>query len=241
MTFSKKLLASSVAAAVMATSAFAPVANAEVSASAGVANMYYWRGLDLGSGDPAVFGDLTFSESGFYATIWGSSGDAGLGQEYDLAIGYGGEAGDFSYDVSIWNYNYPSATDTRYYGMTDPETGLPMVNADGEFEVYSETSDASPDIGDLTEAIVSLGFGPVTATYYHGIQDLEDYWYATLEAAFGDFSVKYGMHEDDLSHIDLSYAYNDNVSLMLGQVVDDVDGAYDSDLKFVVSYSFTIE
>jgi uncharacterized protein (TIGR02001 family) len=231
MKFSKKLLAGSVAAAVMATSAFAPVANAEVSASAGVANMYYWRGLDLGSGDPAVFGDLTFSEGGFYATIWGSSGDAGLGQEYDLAIGYGGEAGDFSYDISVWNYNYPSAKETIYTGM--------MV--DGDIVIYSEDVDASPDIGDVSEAIVSLGFGPVTATYYHGLQDLEDYWYATLEAAFGDFSLKYGQHEDDLSHIDLSYAYNDNISFMLGQVVDDVDGSYDSDLKFVVSYSFNIE
>lgn len=216
MKFSKKLLVSSIAASAMAFSALAPVANAEVSASVGVANMYYWRGLDLGNGDPAVSGDIHVSTNGVYAGIWGSSGDAAAGTEYDLYLGYGGEAGGFSYDVSVWNYNYPSATD---------EFGL----------------DASPDIGDLTEVVGSVGFGPVTATYYHGVQDLEDYWYATLEASFDKFSIKYGLHEHDLAHIDLSYAYNDNLTFMLGQVVDDVDEAFDDDLKFVVSYSLPIE
>ena len=216
MKFSKKLLVSSIAASAMAFSALAPVANAEVSASVGVANMYYWRGLDLGNGDPAVSGDINVSANGLYAGVWGSSGDAVLGQEYDLYLGYGGEAGGFSYDVSVWNYNYPSATDAN---------GL----------------DASPDIGDLTEVVGSVGFGPVTATYYHGVQDLEDYWYATLEASFDKFSIKYGLHEHDLAHVDLSYAYNDNLSFMLGKVVDDVDEAFDDDLKFVVSYSLPIE
>ena len=216
MKFSKKLLVSSIAASAMAFSALAPVANAEVSASVGVANMYYWRGLDLGNGDPAVSGDIHVSTNGVYAGIWGSSGDAAAGTEYDLYLGYGGEAGGFSYDVSVWNYNYPSATD---------EFGL----------------DASPDIGDLTEVVGSVGFGPVTATYFHGVQDLEDYWYATLEASFDKFSIKYGLHEHDLAHIDLSYAYNDNLTFMLGQVVDDVDEAFDDDLKFVVSYSLPIE
>lgn len=216
MKFSKKLLVSSIAASAMAFSALAPVANAEVSASVGVANMYYWRGLDLGNGDPAVSGDINVSANGLYAGIWGSSGDAVAGTEYDLYLGYGGEAGGFSYDVSVWNYNYPSATD---------ELGM----------------DASPEIGDLTEVVGSVGFGPVTATYYHGVQDLEDYWYATLEASFDKFSIKYGLHEHDLAHIDLSYAYNDNLSFMLGQVVDDVDEAFDDDLKFVVSYSLPIE
>lgn len=223
MKFSKKLLVSSIAASAMAFSALAPVANAEVSASVGVANMYYWRGLDLGNGDPAVSGDINVSANGVYAGIWGSSGDAANGTEYDLYLGYGGEAGGFSYDISVWNYNYPSATSLEVVGDD-------IVVTDG-----------SPDIGDLTEVVGSVGFGPVTATYYHGVQDLEDYWYATLEASFDKFSIKYGLHEDDLAHVDLSYAYNDNLSFTLGQVVDDVDESYDDDLKFVVSYSLPIE
>ncbi|WP_339897130.1 TorF family putative porin [uncultured Gilvimarinus sp.] len=214
---SKKVLASAVAASTLALSAFAPVANAEVSASVGAANMYYWRGLDLGNGDPAISGDLTVSTGGLYGGVWASSGDASMGTEYDLYVGYGGEAGSFSYDISVWNYNYPSAP----------------ANPDG--------TDGSPDIGDLTEVVGSVGFGPVAVTYYHGVADLDEYWYATIGATFDKFSVTYGMHEDDLAHVDLGYAFNDNLSFTLGKVVDDVDGAYDDDAKFVVSLSLPIE
>ncbi|WP_041523999.1 TorF family putative porin [Gilvimarinus agarilyticus] len=221
---SKKVLASAVAASTLALSAFAPVANAEVSASVGAANMYYWRGLDLGYGDAAISGDLTVSTGGLYGGVWASSGDASAGTEYDLYVGYGGEAGSFSYDISVWNYNYPSAT------------------AAGVDQFGNEVIlDDSPDIGDLTEVVGSVGFGPVAVTYYHGVADLDEYWYATVGATFDKFSVTYGLHEDDLSHVDIGYAFNDNLSFTLGKVVDDVDGSYDDDAKFVVSLSLPIE
>lgn len=222
----KKALATTAAASAIALSAMAPVANAEVevSASVGAANMYYWRGLDLGGG-AAISGDLNIGAGGFYGGVWASSGDEALGTEYDLYLGYGQSFGDFSFDVSLWNYNYPSATDT----WIDFEAG----------EVITE--DASPDIGDLTEAVISLGYGPVAVTYYHGLEDLEDYWYTTAEVAFGSFGVKYGLHEDDLAHVDLSYSYNDNLSFTLGAVVDDVENTYDDDVKFIVSLNLPIE
>jgi len=220
MNTSKKLLAGAVAAS-LALSAMAPVANAEVAGSVGVASSYLWRGIDLGAGagTPAVSGDLGYSNSGFYTGIWASSGDYTNGTEYDLYLGYGNEVGDFSYDVSLWSYQYPTLAD-------NPAT---------------PDMEESPGIGDLMEAVVALGYGPVTATYYHGLQDLEEYWYATLDASFGAFNVKYGQHEDDLSHIDLSYGYNDNLSFTLSQVIDNVDDSYDDDLNFVVSYSLPIE
>lgn len=220
----KKVLASAVAASAIALSAVAPSASAEVSASVGAANMYYWRGIDLGNGDAAISGDLTVSAGGLYAGVWGSSGDASAGTEYDLYVGYGGEAGSFTYDFSLVNYNYPSATTMG-------------VDQFGEEVVL----DDSPDIGDLTEAVVSLGFGPVAVTYYHGLEDLDEYWYATVGASFDKFSVTYGLHEDDFSHLDLGYAFNDNLSFTVGVPVDDVDGAYDDDPKFVVSLSLPIE
>src|SRR5690554_237500 len=108
----KKTLASTAAVSAIALSAMAPVANAEVEVSASVsaANMYYWRGLDLGGG-AAVSGDITVSVGGAYGGMWASSGDGSMGTEYDLFIGYGQSFGDFSFDVSLWNYNYPSATE----------------------------------------------------------------------------------------------------------------------------------
>lgn len=217
----KKALATTAAASAIALSAMAPVANAEVdvSASVGVANMYYWRGLNLGNGDAAVYGDITVSAGGAYGGMWASSGDASAGTEYDLYLGYGQEFGDFSFDISAWTYAYP------------------------ETEV---------DPGDLIEIVGSVGFGPVAVTYYHGLEDLEDYWYATAEVAFGSFGLKYGLHEDDLAHVDLSYAYNDYLSFTLGVVVDDAEEtytiddvtyveAYNSEPKFVVSLSLPVE
>ncbi|HEY6528387.1 MAG TPA: TorF family putative porin [Cellvibrionaceae bacterium] len=223
MKFTKNLLATAVA--VLATaSLFAPVANAEVSASVGVANMYYWRGLDLGTGDPQVSGDLKFSEAGFYAGAWGGSGDSVGGTEYDLYLGYGSTIGElFKYDFSLWTYAYPSAPETA---ELPDGTIVPL--------------DPFNEPGELSEAVVTLGVGPVSVTYMDNIAGATGYWYGTISATFDKFTILYGIHETDMAHVDLSYAYNDRLSFKIGQVVDDVDGAYDNDPKFIVSYSLPL-
>lgn len=197
----------------------APVqAETEVSASVSVANMYLWRGLDLGNGDAAVSGDLQVSDSsGLYAGIWGSSGDSAAGNEYDLYIGFGGEANGFSYDLSVWNYIYPSA------------------------------KDASDDFGNLSEAVLSLGYGPVTFSYYDNIAGNSGNSYYNLSFSMDAFSVALGKHDDKddsnvFTHVDLGYAYNDNLGFTLSQIVDEeVEGSQDKSLKFVVSYSLPIQ
>lgn len=201
----------------------------EIGASAGVASMYLWRGVDLGDGSPAVFGDLTYSVGGAYAGIWGSSGDSTLGNEYDLFAGYGGDIGMFTYDLSVWNYNYSDA-------------GL-----GGVLDVDDDTT------GELTEVILTLGVGPVTFQYYDNIAGASGYEYYTLAGVMGQFTLKAGMHkpgvsDSDMTHLDLIYAYNDRLAFTLSKIVDDdteddsagIDG-YDDDLKFVVSYSLPID
>lgn len=218
MKFSKTLLAGSVAA-VMAVGSIAPAANAELSASAGVASTYLWRGVDLGSGTPAVSGDLTYSAGGFYTGIWGSSGDTSAGTEYDLYAGYGGEAGSFSYDISIWNYLYPN-------GGSQEDT-----------------------VGDLTEVILTLGFAGVSFSWYENVANEggdESYRYYTLGYGFDKYSVTLGHHDTEdtalsMTHLDVGYAYNDNLSFTFSQVIKDQDDSFDDDLKFVVSYSLPIE
>lgn len=240
MNFTKTLLASSVAASVLAASAFVSTAHAEVSASVGVASTYLWRGYDLGSGVPAVSGDLNYSNSGFYSGVWVSSGDSAAGTEYDLYAGYGGALGDFSYDLSLWSYNYPTGAG---------------YSADGE-----------TDFTDFSDAVVSLGYGPVAFTAYVPVgkdNSPGDYMYYTLSGSMGDFSLTLGMHQDtgnvvdDLGnvtayacpsddedgvcspvHINLDYAFNDNLTFTLSQFV--ADGTDDDDMKFVVSYSMPI-
>ncbi len=219
----KKNIGQSLTAVVVAVGIAAPAAQAEVSASVGVASTYLWRGFDLGSGTPAVSGDLNYSNAGFYTGIWGSSGDTAAGTEYDLYAGYGmsfGEDDFFSADLSIWNYNYPT----------------------GASEV---------DPSDLTEVILTLGVGPVAFSYYDNVAGGSGYNYYTLSAGFDAISVLVGMHDSWSScpsddddgeckpvHVNVSYAYNDNLSFTLSQfVADETD---DDDLKFVVSYTLPI-
>ncbi|MDX1695171.1 MAG: TorF family putative porin, partial [Ketobacteraceae bacterium] len=163
--------------------------------------------------------------AGFYGGLWGSSGDSSGGTEYDIFVGFGGEAGDFSYDISVWNYMYPSS---------------------------EEEDNILDDFGGLSELIISVGFGPVSFTYYDNIAGSTGYEYYTLGASAGSFSATFGYadpeeeegqtFDDDYMHLDLGYAYNDNLSFTLSQVVDsDEEADIDEDLKFVVSYSLPIE
>ncbi len=233
MKFSKTLIASSVAA-VMAAGFMAPAqaAEVEVGASVGVANMYYWRGQDLGNGDAAVWGDLNISSSGAYAGIWASSGDSVNGTEFDLYAGYGGSVGEFSYDLSVWSYVYPSAPGS---GDTPQE--------------IEDSADAQGELDNLSEVILSLGYGPVALTYYDNIAGAAGYSYLTLGASVGAFSFTYGRHDDSNfdgdspSHFDISYAYNDNLSFTLGLSVEEGDAPgfqNDEDPKFVVSYTLPL-
>lgn len=228
MKLTHKIIAGAVTAASLV--AVAPIANAEVSASVGVASTYLWRGNDLGSGTPAVSGDLSYSQAGAYGGVWVSSGDDVFGTEYDLYVGYGASVGDFSIDASLWSYNYPT----------------------GESEI---------DFTDASDFVLSLGYGPVSLALYEPIGDDNssgDYRYVTLGASFGQFSVTAGLHADNATvdgaapcpadedgdtcdpiHINLDYAYNDNLTFTLSQFV--ADEAADDDLKVVVSYSLPIE
>ncbi len=209
----KKLTQLAAAVALTAGAISAAPVMAEVSASVGVASTYLWRGYDLGSGTPAVSGDLSYSEGGFYTGVWASSGDTSVGTEYDLYAGYGMEFDSgFSVDLSVWNYVYPTGSD----------------------EI---------DMGDLTDVILSLGFAGVSFSYYEPVAGGSDYNYYTLGYGMGDFSATLGMHDnadgEDPMHLDISYAYNDNLSFTLSQFV--ADESDDDDLKVVVSYSLPIE
>ncbi|UXD86065.1 TorF family putative porin [Thalassolituus hydrocarboniclasticus] len=247
-----KKLSQAIALAGVMTAGLAAVSTAqaevEVSASASIANMYLWRGQDLSasSGVPAVSGDLTISTSGAYAGVWASSGDAVLGQEYDLFIGYGAEMGDFSYDVSLWTYVYPSAAETSYVAGDDPDTDDTVESA------YAVTTADRGNTFDASDAIVSLGYKGASFTYYYPISsNPNDYSYMTLGYEMDALSATLGMADSDddaskYTHLDLSYAYNDNIAFTLSKVVsqeadlDKGEAGVDEDLKVVVSYSLPI-
>ena len=220
MTFSKKILAGALTM-LLSAGTIIPAANAEISASAAVATSYLWRGYDLGSGTPAVMADLSFSEGGAYAGVWISSGDTGAGTEFDLFAGFGGEIGDLSYDINVTNYLYPTGD-------------------------YSETDG---DIGDFVELILTLGYGPVSVSYYDniagdtgGYAPSEDYSYINASLAAGDFSFAIGDRDfgddTDATHLDITYSYNDNISFTMSTWIN-----YTGDepkTTFVAAYGISI-
>ncbi len=239
MNISKKLLATAVAASTMAFASVAPMANAEVSASVGIASTYLWRGEDLGSGTPAVWGDINYSASGFTAGAWVSSGDTTAGTEYDLYASYGGEVGDFSYSIMAITYVYPESTNG-----VEPSTVVEDLPDPADDRLLARFNPASTThAGDLSEVIIGLGYGPVALTYYDNIAGANGYSYVTLGLSLGDFGFTYGAHDegiDELQHFDISYAYNDNLAFTLSNVVDTESDA-GGDSTFVVSYSLPIQ
>jgi uncharacterized protein (TIGR02001 family) len=124
----------------------APAAAAElgggfnVNGGATVVSDYRFRGISQTDKDFAVQGTLSLShESGFYATVWGSTIDdyvaAGGDTELDLIVGFAKTFGGTKVDVGLLYYYYPGAEDI-----------VPGYNSDF-FEPY---------------IAVSHTFGPVT-------------------------------------------------------------------------------
>lgn len=214
-------------------------AGGEVSATAAVSNLYVFRGVDQGAGGAAVSGSLDYShETGLYAGIWGSSIGGG-GSEADLYIGYGIEINGLSVDLNVTNYNYPT-------DFSGPD---------------------SDNVGGFSEVILSLGYSTdemgVSFQYADNVAGGNGYVYYALGAEYGDFSVTLGVndfdepagqtYDDDITHLDVTYAYNDNLSFTVSKTsVDDEINineksdfagglAVDDDTLFIVTYSLPIE
>ena len=105
-----KTLKTAIVAATLSTAAIgvAPVAMADVEASATLASSYLWRGQDLGNGDAALAVDVSGSTGALSYGLWVSSGDSTNGTEYDLYASYGGSVGEIGYSIGYASYNYPA-------------------------------------------------------------------------------------------------------------------------------------
>ena len=217
------LTASAIAAAATLT---APAAMAEVEASVGLSSLYLFRGTDLSAGGAQMSGDITVSEAGFYASIWGSSENstAGSGGEYDLIAGYGVEVGGVAIGLGVVNYVYPGATGT---GGND-------------------------SVGDFSEGYLTLGFGGVEVSYWDNIAGDNGYEYYTIGYTCDSWSFLVGYadpeedklltYDMDYTHVDITYAVTNNLSFTVSKIVDvDEEALMDEDTLFVVSYSLPIE
>lgn len=208
-----------IASLVSASALTAQVANAEVSASADLANTYLWRGTELGPGAPVVSGSLDLElESGVYAGIWGSSGDGTFGTETDLYVGYAGEAGSISYDIGYATYLYSGEDD-----INDVAELIIGVSVDAYSATIYKSTDTEAN-GDYLYIELGAEFGDYAVT-------------------LGNVSGSEGSTFDsDYTHVDVSYAYNDKLAFTYSQVVaEDIDDSMDMGGIFAVSYSLPIE
>ena len=222
-----KMIPAALAASVLASAVAAPSAlAADVDASAAVASSYLFRGVDLGNGSAAVSGDINISEAGFYAGVWGSSGDDSLGAEYDIYGGWSGEVGGLSVDVGALTYMYPKDAASDSFGDFS--------------EVY-----VSLGVAGVTLSIFDNVAGGNGYIYYALSGDIGP-WSLTLGMADPDnaddpTTMTINESADDYVHFDATYNYNDNLSFTLSKVVDDDENAgVDDDTNFVVTYSIPL-
>ena len=86
------------------------------SANVALTSDYVWRGVSQTNEDPAIQGGFDAAFNGFYAGTWLSNVEFGdsAHAEQDWYLGYGGEMGDFSYDVGFIEYTYIGNSDLNF-------------------------------------------------------------------------------------------------------------------------------
>lgn len=211
-------IAAAIAATAISTSAFvAPTtASAETTANIGVSNMYLWRGQNLSPTGGVVSGGLDYShESGAYAGLWTTSETDG--HETDLYLGFGGEAGGLSYDISYWEYLYPEDGKLEESNLSEVvvSAGYSMITATAYISVDDEFAGAS-----------------------------DDWVYYTVGADVGRFNVTYGqwtgLDANNYSHVTASFAATDDLSLSISVAQED-DVNIEEDPLFAVSWGQTFD
>ena len=186
---------------------------------------YAFRGISQTEEAPALQGGLTLSsESGFYASVWGSNVDflAEGTLELDVMLGWSGDlTEEWSADVGIMRYGYPNAE----------------IDGSNFWEVYGSLS-----YKDLT-------FGLAYSDDYYAnsgnfIYLYAGYSYAITDAISLDLHVGQNEYDDSsASYMDWSVGLSTEVmgaGLSLAYVDTDIDGSYlaDSRVIFSISKSF---
>ena len=128
--------------------------------------------------------------------------DVGTGLEYDLYGGVNGEWSGFSLDLNYTTYNY-----TR---------DNPRFFSDGSIDEESFFDDTSREVN------LTLGYGPINATFTRGVYDnfqgeipgneKQDYTTAVVRGAYRGFSLTYGANGMDFEGTWWEFGYRAEVA-----------------------------
>lgn len=199
--FSKAMVMAS-AMAVMGTSQVA-LAEAPLTANVGMTSNYLWRGAPQSGDESAISGGIDYAHaSGFYAGTWVSS--VGGGQyEHDLYLGFGGEAGPVSYDVSYVKYMYPIGDTVE---LDFDEIVLSLGYGPVTFTYAPTIGNEAGVLEDNTYMSLSAEFEvkkDLTLGLVFGSYDMEevdkDYTHYQISLTKGDFVFAYDAVSPDVS------------------------------------------
>lgn len=200
----KALKRTAITTAIVSSLVVSTQASAELEANIAAANNYIWRGVTQTNDQAAISGGLDYSSSGFYLGGWASNVDFGndtandTGYELDLYGGYGGEAGNFGYDVGYIYYAYPTQSNIDFSEIYfNGSVGLfsggiaYQIDADATDENYIYINGAvdlelTPDYG------LSLYIGN-----YDFDADGGDYTHFGASLSKGDFAVAVDKNDRD--------------------------------------------
>lgn len=222
-------------AALGASSAHANEWTANVSAQSN----YIWRGLTQSQNEAAVSGGIDFAaDNGFYIGTWASNVSYApaddFSYEHDIYAGYGGEVGEFSYDVGYLYYNYDDEADFDFgeiYGSLSVQgftLGLNLLanteadEAPGQDFGFGEAIYVYADYGITVGADVDVGF-------HVGWHD-------------GDFNEAFNGVPGNYFDFNVSIA-KAGFSFMISTTdLDDPgpDGLDNDEVKFTVGYTYEI-
>jgi len=115
----KLMLCASIAGGMLMGMAGTASAEGEVSGRVTFASDYLFRGISQTLNNPAIQGNLDYTNGIFYAGVWGSNIDFGLDEtlEVDVYFGVRPTYGAVTFDFGVIGYFYPGSTD--FFGEYD--------------------------------------------------------------------------------------------------------------------------
>jgi uncharacterized protein (TIGR02001 family) len=240
----------------------APVLAGDLEASAGVANTYLFRGVDVNDGRAQVFGDLTYrSDVGVYVSGWGSSAGNGA-NEFDAVLGFSHDIGPVSVNIGVVNYVYPGDTASDDFG-SESEAFIGLGWNGFELYYYDNVASKWEHNEGYYYVAASYVWKQFAVTLGHAADD-------TLQGGSANFdgsATAISEGEFSYMHLDFTYAFNDNLSFTVSKIVDrdvkvttggekidvkgnqikdiestsDYDAVKDDSLLFVLTYSLPLE
>lgn len=207
----KKISKALVCATSLVVAGASQVAMAEspLTANIGVASNYIWRGASQTNDASAVSGGVDYAHgSGFYAGVWVSNEawTTPVGYEEDLYLGYSGEAGPISYDVSYINYGYPVGDAEDDFAELILSFGYGPVTLTYAPTLDKEASGSNQDdvymsISAEFEVKKDLMLTVLYGTYDFDGGDTNDYAHTHLSLSKGDFSIAYDVIDPETTGV----------------------------------------